>query len=138
MLGPNGSGKSTFLKVILGLTGLNSGEIRWQARRLERRCWVRAQQKAIDPPPRCALATSWAWAWTVPLGHPPVRTAKYRARSMVRWSGGRHRYANVPGGLLSGGGRRPRAFRPSRTTQRFCWPMRRSLLDLNHRYAVAS
>ena len=27
VLGPNGSGKSTFLKVVLGLTGLNAGEI---------------------------------------------------------------------------------------------------------------
>ena len=66
VLGPNGSGKSTFLKVVLGLTGLNAGEISVlgkPARLGNAGVGYVPQQKSIPT----------STPMRAPLGHPPAR-----------------------------------------------------------------
>ena len=109
VLGPNGSGKSTFLKVVLGLTGLNAGEISVlgkPARLGNAGVGYVPQQKSIP------TSTPMRARDLVGLGVDGHRWGirlhgrKYRAKvDELLEAVGATEYANVPVGLLSGGER---------------------------------
>ena len=143
MLGPNGSGKSTFLKVILGLTGLNSGEISVlgkPARLGNPGVGYVPQQKAIDP------STPMRARDLVGLGVDGHRWGirlhgrKYRAKvDELLEAVGATEYANVPVGLLSGGEQQRLRIAQALANDPKILLADEALLslDLNHQYAVA-
>lgn len=143
VLGPNGSGKSTFLKVVLGLTGLSSGEISVlgsPARAGNQRVGYIPQQKAISP------ATPMRARDLVGLGIDGARWGirlagrKHRAKvDELLEAVGATEYANVPVGLLSGGEQqRLRVAQALANNPKILLADEALLsLDLNHQYAVA-
>ena len=143
VLGPNGSGKSTFLKVILGLTGLNSGEISVlgkPARLGNPGVGYVPQQKAIDP------STPMRARDLVGLGVDGHRWGirlhgrKYRAKvDELLEAVGATEYANVPVGLLSGGEQQRLRIAQALANDPKILLADEALLslDLNHQYAVA-
>lgn len=143
VLGPNGSGKSTFLKVVLGLTGLNSGEISVlgkPARLGNPGVGYVPQQKAIDPstPMRARDLVGLGvdgHRWGIRLhGH------KYRAKvDELLEAVGATEYANVPVGLLSGGEQQRLRIAQALANDPKILLADEALLslDLNHQYAVA-
>ena len=143
VVGPNGSGKSTFLKVILGLTGLNSGEISVlgkPARLGNPGVGYVPQQKAIDP------STPMRARDLVGLGVDGHRWGirlhgrKYRAKvDELLEAVGATEYANVPVGLLSGGEQQRLRIAQALANDPKILLADEALLslDLNHQYAVA-
>ncbi len=71
VLGANGAGKSSLLKVVLGQQPLERGTVEVAGRPVQRgnrRIGYVPQQKGLDPPRRCAPATSSASASTATAG----------------------------------------------------------------------
>ena len=143
VLGPNGSGKSTFLKVVLGLTRLNSGEISVlgsPARTGHPGVGYIPQQKAIS------ASTPMRARDLVGLGIDGhkwgfrFQTRAYRAKvDELLDAVGASDYANVPVGLLSGGEQqRLRVAQALANDPKILLADEALLsLDLNHQYAVA-
>lgn len=143
VLGPNGSGKSTFLKVVLGLTQLNHGNISVlghsprtsgsgigyipQQRQLPMNAPLRGRDfvgLGID-----------GHRWGIRLGGHSYRATVDQLLEAV----GAEEYANVPVGLLSGGEQqRLRIAQALANNPRILLADEALLsLDLNHQYAVA-
>lgn len=143
VLGPNGSGKSTFIKVILGLTGLSQGDIKVLGRPASLGnpgVGYVPQQKSIgtETPLRARDFVGLGvdghrWGFR-------LKGAGYRKKvDELLEAVGATDYANVPVGLLSGGEQQRLRIAQSLANNPKILLADEALLslDLNHQYAVS-
>lgn len=143
VLGPNGSGKSTFLKVVLGLIHLNSGQISVlgaPARAGNSGVGYIPQQKSIsaNTPMRAKDLVGLGidgHKWGIRLN-----AKSYRSKiDELLESVGAREYANVPVGLLSGGEQQRLRIAQALANDPKILLADEALLslDLHHQYAVS-
>lgn len=143
VLGPNGSGKSTFLKVILGLTHLNHGEISVlgrKARTGNQGVGYIPQQRSMpsNTPLRARDLVGLGidgHRWGIRIG-----SKKYRSKiDELLEAVGATDYANVPVGLLSGGEQQRLRIAQALANDPSILLADEALLslDLHHQYAVS-
>lgn len=143
VLGPNGSGKSTFLKVVLGLTHMNSGQISVlgaPARAGNPGVGYVPQQKSIsqNTPMRARDLVGLGidgHKWGIRLN-----TRSYRSKvDELLEAVGATEYANVPVGLLSGGEQQRLRIAQALANDPQILLADEALLslDLHHQYAVS-
>lgn len=143
VLGPNGSGKSTFLKVVLGLTGLSAGTIDVLGRPASTGnpgVGYIPQQRSLpsNTPLRAKDLVGLGidgHKWGIRLGGKSHRSKVAELLEAV----GAEDYANVPVGLLSGGEQQRLRIAQALANDPKILLADEALLslDLNHQYAVS-
>lgn len=143
VLGPNGSGKSTFLKVVLGLTGLSAGKIEVLGRPATTGnpgVGYIPQQRSLpsNTPLRAKDLVGLGidgHKWGIRLHTRAFRSKVDELLEAV----GATEYANVPVGLLSGGEQQRLRIAQALATDPKILLADEALLslDLNHQYAVS-